>query len=157
MDDREYIRNLRASATPRESIRENARRKLPVAILAFTLGSLCGAILTGSILGRQVREAETETAQCRAQLAEAQNTATVLLEPVAIELAHGMVGMRSGVLPLAPQWIVPGKVEPQSTAAGRAYLWVGKSGAPQGPFVAVVSAHTGASWVFIPGAGGGSK
>ena len=113
MDDQEYVRNLRASAVPRESTWENTRRKLPAAILAFFLGGLFGSISIGSILGGQVREANAETAQCRAQLAEAQNTATVLLEPVSIELAGGMVGVTSGVLPLAPQWIVPGKVQPQ--------------------------------------------
>lgn len=161
MDDQEYLRNLRASAKPGESPSENMRRNLPAAILAFCLGSLFGAVLVGAILGGEVRDANAETAQCRAQLAEAQNTATVLLEPMQTTLAgppqttdfrpEGIVGLASGVLPLAPQWIVPGKVQPQSTAAGRAYLWVGKGGVPQGPFVAGVSAHTGASWVFIPG------
>ena len=153
MDDQEYLRNLRASSSRRESTWENTRRKLPVAILAFLFGSISGAMLIGGILGREVREANAETAQCKAQLAEAQNTATVLLEPVSIELAGGLVGVTSGVLPLAPQWIVPGKVQPLSTAAGRAYLWIGKSGTPQGPFVAGVSAHTGPAWTFIPGAG----
>jgi hypothetical protein len=127
--------NPLASQSPRETTWQNTLRKLPTAVLAFLLGALIASLGMGGEMGR----AYQATTECRAQLSELQGTATVLLGPTSIDVAHGAIGLTSPALPLAPEWIVPAKIMPQSVSAGRAYLWIGKSGTPQGPFAASIA------------------